>query len=110
MVKGESSCPQLGCKSDAERMAGKRQEPGTDWQPVQKEGLQPENKEEHYFKVVMENVDVSSDLLDIELIREYLSEVAPVPYDARRFLVVPEIKKFLAAHNYKLTEFNIFLG
>lgn len=72
--------------------------------------MQPENKEEHYFKVVMENVDVSSDLLDIELIREYLSEVAPVPYDARRFLVVPEIKKFLAAHNYKLTEFNIFLG
>lgn len=65
---------------------------------------------EHYFRVDMIDVDFSSDLLNIEIIKKYLSEVAPVPYNARQFLVAPEIRRFLDSKNYKLTEFNIFIG
>ena len=66
--------------------------------------------EEHYFRVDMDEVDSSSELLDIREIRQYLSEVAPVPYDERAFLVAPEIKRFLKSYNYVLTEFKIFVG
>lgn len=64
----------------------------------------------HYFRVDMDDVDMSSELLDLEEIKLYLSEVAPVPYDERRFLVAPEIKRFLKDHQYYLTEFNIYIG
>ena len=40
-----------------------------------------EDANEHYFYVKLENInEENSDLLDVEIIREYLEEVAPVAY------------------------------
>lgn len=68
------------------------------------------DEQQHYFIVKMENVDISSELLDIDVIKQYLSEVAPVPYDTKRFVVASEIKSFLNEKHYNLTEFNIYVG
>lgn len=68
------------------------------------------NRDEHFFRVDMDEVDNSSELLDLDEIKQYLSEVAPVPYSEKHFREAPEIKRFLAKHNYTLTEFNIFIG
>lgn len=68
------------------------------------------DKDEHFFRVDMDEVDSSSELLDLDEIKQYLSEVAPVPYDERHFVVAPEIKRFLNEHDYTLTEFKIFIG
>ncbi|SKC04066.1 molecular chaperone HtpG [Lachnospiraceae bacterium] len=65
---------------------------------------------EHYFRVEMSAVDMSSELLKLDVIRQYLSEVAPVPYNTRQFLVAPEIRRFLDGKGYKLTEFNVYVG
>ena len=65
---------------------------------------------EHYFRVEMNNVDMSSELLNLSVIKQYLSEVAPVPYNTRQFLVAPEIRRFLDGKGYKLTEFNVYIG
>ena len=67
-------------------------------------------KYEHFFRVEMIDVDMSSELLKLDVIRLYLSEVAPVPYNTRQFLVAPEIRRFLDSKNYKLTEFNVYVG
>lgn len=77
---------------------------------VTKIKMLPEEKEAHYFKVSMLDVDTSSELLDLGIIKEYLSEVAPVPYDSKKFLLTTDLKRFLASHNYELTEFNIYIG
>ncbi len=69
-----------------------------------------EGKYEHFFRVEMIDVDMSSELLKLDVIRLYLSEVAPVPYNTRQFLVAPEIRRFLDSKNYKLTEFNVYVG
>ena len=69
-----------------------------------------EEADSHYFCVDMADVDMSSELLDIDDIKQYLSETAPVPYDERRFVVASEIKRFLESNEYKLTEFNIYAG
>lgn len=68
------------------------------------------DKDDHFFRVDMDEVDSSSELLDLDEIKQYLSEVAPVPYDERHFVVAPEIKRFLNEHDYTLTEFKIFIG
>ena len=69
-----------------------------------------EGSYEHYFRVEMIDVDMSSELLKLDVIRLYLSEVAPVPYNTRHFLVAPEIRRFLDEKQYKLTEFNVYVG
>lgn len=69
-----------------------------------------EDESKHYFSVNMYQVDESYDLLEIDKIYTYISEVAPVPYDLKKFLNASEIKRFLSANNYNLTEFNIYIG
>ena len=69
-----------------------------------------EEEDAHYFCVDMSDVDMSSDLLDVDEIKQYLSEVAPVPYDEKRFFVFSDIKRFLKSKGYNLTEFKIFAG
>ena len=69
-----------------------------------------EEADSHYFCVDMADVDMSSELLDIDDIKQYISETAPVPYDEKRFVVASEIKRFLESNKFKLTEFNIYAG
>jgi len=58
----------------------------------------------------MENVSGSSDLLNIDAAKSYISQVAPLPYQTRHFLYISQLKEFLKDHGYGLEEFPIFVG
>ncbi|BEV05945.1 ATP-binding protein [Chryseobacterium gambrini] len=64
-----------------------------------------ENKEEHYFKVTLENV-TNDKVLDVEKVTEYLSMVAPVPFSSS-FTFTEEIKTYLKSRNVLLDEYNV---
>lgn len=69
-----------------------------------------EKKEKHYFTVEMFDVSNFSDLLNIESVKSYISQVAPLPYKTRRFVYASEIHKYLHENGYDIEEFPIFLG
>lgn len=70
----------------------------------------PEDEEKHYFWVQMLEVDEDSDLLELPLVRDYIAQVAPVPYKSRYFYHVKEINDFCALRSYTIDEFPVFLG
>lgn len=72
--------------------------------------VQTEKSEKHYFVVEMENVSGSSDLLNIDAAKSYISQVAPLPYQTRHFLYISQLKEYLKDHGYELEEFPIFVG
>lgn len=72
--------------------------------------VQPEKPEKHYFVVEMENVSGSSDLLNIDAAKSYISQVAPVSYQTRRFIYISQLKEYLSNKGYSLKEFPIFVG
>ena len=51
----------------------------------------PEKKEKHYFVVEMENVSGSTDLLNIDAAKSYISQVAPLPYKTRQFIYISQV-------------------
>ena len=59
-----------------------------------------EQSSAHYFIVKMEGVDDISTLLDVEFVKDYISQVAPVPYK-ERFYWRNEIKKEFSKKNLK---------
>jgi molecular chaperone HtpG len=64
--------------------------------------------EKHYFKVILENV-TKDNLLNKRDIRDYLSMVAPVPFDGK-FLFKNKIREELEKNNLKLDEYRICLN
>ena len=70
----------------------------------------PEKKEKHYFVVEMENVSGSTDLLNIDAAKSYISQVAPLPYKTRQFIYISQLKEFLKGNGYDIEEFPIFVG
>ncbi len=70
----------------------------------------PEKAEKHYFVVEMENVSGSSDLLNIDVVKSYISQVAPLPYQTRHFIYILQLKEYLNNNGYNLEEFPIFVG
>ena len=70
----------------------------------------PEKKEKHYFVVEMENVSGSTDLLNIDAAKSYISQVAPLPYKTRQFIYISQLKEFLKGNGYDLEECPIFVG
>lgn len=72
--------------------------------------VQPEKTGKHYFVVEMENVSGSSDLLNIDVAKSYISQVAPLPYQTRHFIYISQLKEYLIDHDYSLEEFPIFVG
>ncbi len=58
-----------------------------------------ENDPQHFFRVQMENVHKfhSDRLMNIKMIREYLSQVAPVPYDRTKFSYAEKLDKYFAS-------------
>ena len=50
-----------------------------------------ENEAKHYFIVELEEVSDFSDLLDLDKVREYICQVAPVTYSKRNFVYASEI-------------------
>ena len=69
-----------------------------------------EKEEKHYFVVEMKNVSSFSDLLNIEVVKSYISQVAPVPYKTRQFLYANDLHRFLSTKGYDLEEFPVFVG
>jgi len=63
----------------------------------------------HYFIVKMEGVDDIDSLLDIDFVRDYISQVAPVPY-RDRFYWGREIKNEFAKSNLNIAEYSVFVG
>ena len=67
-----------------------------------------ESADKHYFKVTLE--DVTNDtLLDVKDIRQYLSMVAPVPFDSK-FIFARKIYQELAKENIVLDEYNVYVN
>jgi len=70
---------------------------------------EPENKELHYFKVTLEEVENIDNIMDYDIVKEYLCQVAPLPYNLKQFPWGKEIKEKLNLLNIKLQEYNIYL-
>lgn len=68
-----------------------------------------EQSSAHYFIVKMEGIDDFSSLLDIDFVKDYISQVAPVPY-RERFYWGSEIKKELEKSKCNVSEYSIFVG
>jgi Histidine kinase-, DNA gyrase B-, and HSP90-like ATPase len=69
------------------------------------------NDPPHFFRVTMTNIHKfhKDDLMNIEAIKEYLSQVSPVPYDAGSFSFSKEISSHLSALDGYRT-YNIYLN
>ena len=63
----------------------------------------------HYLIVKMEGVDDISSLLDLDTVKDYVSQVAPVPF-RDRFYWNKEIKTKLAENGVTVAEYPIFIG
>lgn len=68
-----------------------------------------EQPSSHYFIVKMEGVDDISSLLDLETVKDYISQVAPIPF-RDRFYWGREIKKELLENGITIAEYPIFIG
>lgn len=69
----------------------------------------PEQSSAHYFIVKMEGVDDISSLLDIDDVKDYLSQVAPVPF-RDRFYWGREIAKEFAKNRFVIANYAVFVG
>lgn len=72
--------------------------------------VEEENANQHYFLVELEEVSDFSDLLDLEKVKEYICQVAPVPYSKRSFYYSTDVHKYMEDHAYIIEEFPLFLG
>lgn len=70
----------------------------------------PEKEEKHYFCVEMIDVNGFSDLLNIEVAKSYISQVAPLPYQSKYFIYTSQLKLYLSKKGYTVEEFPIFVG
>ena len=70
------------------------------------------NIDEHFFRVsLIDILETSDDLLDVEDVRKYLSMVAPVPFDYQRFRFVSDIETFIQENRLpKLHEYQVYLN
>ncbi len=67
-----------------------------------------EDKEAHYFNVIMEDVS-SDDLLDVESVSDYLSMVAPVDISSQ-FIFRQKINDFKKKYGLTVDTYNIFVN
>lgn len=67
-----------------------------------------EDKDEHYFKVVMEDVNLG-DLLNIDEVTNYLQMVAPIDINSS-FLYKKEIQKYMNEHQLSVDTYNIYIN
>ena len=71
---------------------------------------QPCEKDKHFFKVEMIDVEKSaSELLDIDLIKRYLRSVAPLPYEVG-FIFKSKIHDFAKGNGFTIDEYNVFVN
>ena len=69
------------------------------------------NYEDHFFIVKMMNLQSSRDiLLNVPEIKDYLSEVAPVPFNSKTFSYADEIERKLIKNVPKYKTYNIYIN
>lgn len=68
-----------------------------------------EQSSAHYFIVKMEDVDDISSLLDLDTVKDYISQVAPIPFK-NKFYWSQEIKAKLAENDIAVAEYPVFIG
>jgi hypothetical protein len=67
-------------------------------------------KEEHFFEVRMEAMDGRlHQFLDMQLMEDYLGQVAPVEYDAQRFLYASQIQQWLKERKLPISSVRLLL-
>lgn len=67
-----------------------------------------EDKEKHYFKVIMEDVTLG-DLLNVDEVTNYLQMVAPIDINSS-FLYKKEIQKYMNEHQFSVDTYNIYIN
>jgi len=78
---------------------------------VTKQSSLPEKPEQHYFEVVLAGIGEGHDnLLDVEVIKDYLSQVAPVPFNYHLGMVLQNINPKLRDLGKEPEEFRVFLN
>jgi molecular chaperone HtpG len=63
----------------------------------------------HYFIVKMDGVDDMSSLLDLDEVKDYISQVAPIPF-RERFYWGREIEEKLSENGITIAEYPVFIG
>ncbi len=71
--------------------------------------VEQEARTKHYFSVIMTGVGGTDDILDVDKVREYLEQVAPVDFD-RDFGWGKIIKSKLKVYGFNPSSYNIFVG
>lgn len=68
-----------------------------------------EEEKKHYFRVIMDGVEPSSNLLNKSLVVDYISQNAPVPYNHSTFSWGNEIERRIENAGYRIKNYNISL-
>lgn len=68
-----------------------------------------EQESAHYFIVRMDDVDDIASLLDLDIVKDYISQVAPLPF-RKNFYWGSTIKQDLGTKGVVITEYPIFIG
>jgi len=71
--------------------------------------VEQEARTKHYFNVVMTGVEDTDGILDVDKVREYLEQVAPVDFD-KAFGWGKIIKSKLRVFDFSPSSYNIFIG
>ena len=69
----------------------------------------PKQSSLHYFIVKMDGVDDISSLLDVDIVRDYITQTAPLPFK-ERFFWGKQIKEELHSKGVNIAEYPVFLG
>ena len=69
-----------------------------------------ERPEKHYFLVELRDVTGFFFFFNVEAVRSYISQVAPLAYKTRQFVYSTDLHKFLDENGYCVEEFPIFVG
>jgi molecular chaperone HtpG len=78
---------------------------------VTDDSTEPENINDHYFEVILTGIKKeNNNLLDIDEIKNYLSQVAPVPYNCQLFADLKKINEKLVSLNKEPEEYKIVLN
>lgn len=70
-----------------------------------------ESVNDHFFSVELHNVISSRDILmNVPVIKSYLAQVAPVPFDQKKFKFANKIEEYLAVHVPKYKTYTILVN
>ena len=78
-------------------------------QAVTEVQIMPEQSSAHYLIVKMEGVDDISSLLDLETVKDYIAQTAPIPF-RDRFYWGRQIKEKMKEYGTVISEYPVFVG